>query len=266
VGAGDKGCPGCRAPLLYGLIAPPQSDRRIQERAAAALTAIPGGPGLVEARRRVREGLPLIVGLSRARTEQLQGELVDRGLLPRLGPAPRGTAPLEPQRESRSLAKHLAVAAAIPVVAFALFRAFEPRRPAAPEPAASEAAASQATAAPEHRLQIRAGFERERHGHLWLVFLAQVRTEGPPPGGELSLRLRDETGTAIFNHSVSARSARDREYDSGDQSSTLRSLDGRVSLGGLFLEGGERLTLEGHWQGFESAPSVLEVPAPRPFR
>ena len=59
--------------LLYGLVAPPLSDPRVQDRVAAVLASVPGGPGRLEGRRRVREGLPLIVGLSRERTEELQG-------------------------------------------------------------------------------------------------------------------------------------------------------------------------------------------------
>jgi hypothetical protein len=217
-----------------------------------------------EARRRVREGLPLIVGLSRRRTEEIQSRLVDVGLLARIGPAPRGSAPLEPERATGRLARQVAIAVAIPLLAFALFRAREPATPPADTPAST--AGRPAVAETAHRLALRAGFERSRHGHLWLVLLAQILEAGPTPDGDLVLRLRDETGTVIWTGSLPSRAARDREVPTGDGTLTQRSLNGRLSLAEVFLQGGERLTLEGNWQGRSSAPAELEVPPPTRFR
>lgn len=262
----DLECHGCGARLLYGLIAAPEADARRQERAAAVLAAVPGGPGQAEARRRVREGRPLIVGLTRSRTEEIQGRLVDVGLLPRLGPAPRGTAPLEAEAAGSRLARRVAIAASIPVLAFVLLRALEPAsRPQAHETPASPGE-TEDSATPVPRLDLRGGFERSRHGHLWLVLLAQVRDAGPPPSAELVLRLRDGTGTVLWTGSLSSKGARDRAISAGDETLNLRILTGRLSLDDVFLKGGERLTLEGSWQGRSSAPAVLEVPAPTRFR
>jgi len=253
-------CSACGVRLLYGLIAAPESDPRKQDRAAAILVAVPGGPGQAEARRRVREGLPLIVGLTRRRTEEIQSRLVDVGLLARIGPAPRGTAPLEPEQASRRLLLRVAIAAAIPLAAYGLFASLEPAPPppAAAPPASTAEAGTRATPAP--RLDLRAGFERSRHGHLWLVCLAQVRDAGPPPSADLVLRLRDGTGTVIWTGSLAASGARDRPLAKGDLTLNQRTLTGRLSLDDVFLEGGERLTLEGSWHGRSSAPAEIEVP------
>ena len=266
VGPQQSHCAGCQARLLYGLVAAPQSDARIQDRAAAVLTAVPGGPAPAEARRRVREGLPLIVGLSRRRTEELQSRLVDAGLVPRIGPAPRGTPPLEPERASRILARRVAVAVAIPVLAFALFRFLGSEPPPAPDAAPGPNPGREAAVTPAPRLELRAGFERARHGHLWLVCYARVQEAGAPPESELVLRLRDGTGTVIWTGSLSPSGAVDRTVQIGDETLQQRSLSGRLSLADVFLEGGERLTLEGNWQGRESAPAALEVPPPIPLR
>lgn len=256
-------CPGCDARLLYGLVAVPHSDRRLQDRAAAVLAAVPGGPGLLEGRRRVREGLPLIVGLSRSRTEELQSRLVDVGLVPRIGPAPRGTAPLEPERAHRGLAGRVALALAIPVVAFALFQILgpEPPQPAPSRAAPADDGAQERTSA-SPALQLSAGFERERHGHLWLVLSARVQGERPLPGADLVVRLRDETGTVLWTGSLPARGARDQEVRASGGSFVQRTLNGRLSVDQVFLKGGERLTLEGNWQGRESRRVPIDVPPP----
>lgn len=256
-------CAGCDARLLYGLVASPQADPRLQDRAAEVLAAEPGGPGRLEGRRRVREGLPLIVGLSRRRTEQLQSRLVDVGLVPRIGPAPRGTAPLEPERAHRSLAGRVALALAIPVLTFAVFRVLEPAPPQ-PEPAASPSASAGTGAVAEAApaVELSAGFERERHGHLWLVLSARVRGEGPLPVADLVVRLRDETGTVLWTGSLPAQAAHDQEILTGDGALVQRTLNGRLSLDDVFLQGGERLTLEANWQGRESRRVPVEVPPP----
>lgn len=261
---GADRCLGCDAPLLYGLIAPPQRNRQVQDRAAAVLAAVPGGPGLLEARRRVREGLPLVVGLSRRRTEEVQSRLVDAGLLPRIGPAPRGTAPLEPERATHGLARRVAVALALPVVAFALFRALEPRSQDT-TPEASSAAAGLPEATPAPRLELNAGLERERHGHLWLVCLAAVVESGQPPSGDVALRLRDETGAVLWSGTLAAGTPRGTALQADGGTRTRYVVSGRLSVD-AFLRGGERLTLEGAWQGRTSAPIPIEVPAKVSFR
>jgi hypothetical protein len=201
-------CPRCGQGALYGLIADPCRDLRRLEPAARAVAAVPGGPELGEARRRLMGGLPLLVGLSRPAAERLGRELSVLGLHPRIGPAPPGTRPLEPSpRGPVSTYLLLAVAAAACAVVWLFMAA--PRREV-PSPNSSTATVAtrlptppprtpeptpEPTAEPASPLVVAARL-RWSEGRALLAGTAMLH--GQPPRGDLMLVLRTAAGEVAW--------------------------------------------------------------------
>ena len=241
------------------------------ERAAAVLAASPGGPA--EARRRLTEGLPLIVGLSRADTEKVQGRLVDLGLIPRIGPAPPGTTPLSKSSSAGILwpAIFIASLAGAGSVFWFVAGPGSARPGASPTPSAGPQAlagapASPSTPTPEPAfpLILRVEVQRVADGGLVLVGAAQVRTTDTPPSGDLSLVVRaGSTGAIVLNEYVPEAQARTHTRVTDDTAIVTKSLAFRLPLDeGRFADGREAV-VEASWGLWTSPPISLTLPPAR---
>src|SRR5262245_45369498 len=274
-------CSKCGRDLLYGLVAGPVDNRLLMSRAARVLAAVANGPAMVEARRRLAEGLPLIVGLSRAEAETLQQQLVGLGLVPRLGPAPEGTEPLHPPRRIPPRKAWLGVACAGVVIA--LVYAYRPSTAArgAPGPMATPttpvrlavparqvgARHSAAPRAPEpptvpedRRLEF---WARVLIGEAALIVegWARVRTSDAPPEGPLTI-LGRAAGAEVLSESLPEWQARTlREPGAGPDAPVTRMLPFRVNLSRARVGSASELRLEATWDSWRSEPLTLEIPA-----
>jgi hypothetical protein len=252
-------------------------DPRLVDRAARLLAAAPGGPGLGEARRRLTQGLPLIVGLPWADVETLQDQLVELGLIPRLGPAPEGTAPLrgEPVSPRRAVWLGLAGGAMLLAIVFAL-------RPERVPPGAAPAVAQPTTpvrqapivprvrsrpAAPpaamtvpaDRRLEVGARVQFARDG-LQIEGWASAPASDEPPAGPLTLIGR-VAGVEVLAESLPESHARTRrESGSGLDAPAVRTLPFRVPLYRERLGSAAELELEATWGDWRSEPLRIEIP------
>lgn len=258
--------------MLYGLVANPVHDPRVVDRASRILSAAPGGPGLGEARRRISEGLPLIVGLSREDTEKVQEKLVDLGLLPRIGPAPEGTTPLgaasRPAPAPGHRAAVLAVVAALggslwfawggatstprPADASPASAPTPPDLPSPPQPAPSAIPA-------EDRVFLRVSVMRGEDGSLTLAGVAEVRTTENPPNDPLVLTARAEGGEVV-NASVPDSDARLYPTAMGGAKGVAKMLSFRVPVESARLAGSREIVLEAGWGRWRSGPTHVSLP------
>lgn len=287
----DLGCSHCGRSLLYGLIAAPVHDSARVDAAARVLVSWPGGPGLGDARQRVAEGLPLLVGLSRQDADDLQGKLVDLGLLPRIGPAPEGTQPLS--AAARAFGLKSAVAVALVAAGAAAYWLVSGPGPTPPTPGGGETGSQAdtmprapraepspvptpaATPTPETipaawLLHLDAHIARGGDGALMLVGSAQVRTSGRPPSEDLELTMRvGSAGTLVLNQSVPASTARTKSIIVDNVTVVIKSITFRLPLDEGLLGEVEGAILEGTWEAWRSreTPVVLHSRAgPSPNR
>jgi len=245
-------CAHCDVPLLFGLVAPPVTDPRSLESAAQALASAPGGPSAAEARRRLIGGLPLVVGISRQRAEQLQGALLDLGVVPRLGPAPRGTRPLGVEPKGSGIGSRVLLGVLVPLLAAAVFWAVDRSRSSEREAETAREGTPPAAGAPAHRLVAMATIERTRVGWMILEGRVQVVSADFQPAGEVELSLRRDAAL-LWTRTLTPPEQR--------ESGAVPALRFRESLHDVPLEGGEELALEVLWDGWRADP--VELTAPR---
>lgn len=269
-------CPQCGRSLLYGLLAAPIHDPALLERAARVLGAVPGGPGMPEARRRLASGAPLAVGLSRADTEELQDKLVGLGLVPRIGPAPEGTPPLA--ASDRRLGRGLLIAAAA-AIAIATALALQIWREASPPHEPDAVASPLADAPPQPASEASGSAPREepvddaippaRRLELW----AQLRTEaaglqliglvrgrgGEDPDGPLTLVGR-VAGLEVVNESFEKPPVQIQRRGGDNAPLLIRSVPFRIAVESARLEDARELVLEARWGEWRSAPLVVRLP------
>lgn len=268
--ARDISCSGCGRAVLYGLVANPVHDPRVVDRASRILSAAPGGPSLGEATRRIYEGLPLIVGLSREDTEKVQERLVNLGLLPRIGPAPQGTRPLgsapAPAPSPRRWAVGMAVVAALggslwlalgggtstPRAVVSPASAATPRGVPSPPPPTPTAIP------PEDRVLLRVSVMPEEDGSLTLAGVAEVRTLEDPPNDPLLLTARAEGGEVV-NASVPDSSARLYPTAIGGAKGVAKMLPFRVPIESARLAGSREMVLEAGWGRWRSGPTRVRL-------
>jgi len=248
-------CSHCDASLLFGLIAPPVDEPRRLDAAAAALAGFPGGPPLSEARRRLRGGLPLLVGVTRQRAEELQGKLLDLGVVARLGPAPRGSRPLGGEHAGSGVLSRFLLALLVPGLAVAIFWGVDRIRSRQREADMAREGAPPVVGVPQRRLLANATVIRTRVGWMILEGRVQVVSADLQPQGEIELSLR-QGPTTLWRHSFTPPEPR---HPGGTRSARFRA-----SLHELPLEGGEQLVLEVLWDGWRADPVELTTPnAPR---
>lgn len=274
-------CSGCGQSLLCGLVASALHDSGLVARAARVLASTVGGPGLGEARRRLTEGLPLIVGVSRADAEELQGRLLELGLIPRLGPAPEGTVPLQAPLQTslrRAVWLGLAGGAVIVAILLALWPARIPRQaaPAVPErttpvrlaPVAPRVGARQrssprvpaeSTVPADRRLELWARVQFVGDG-LQVEGWARAPTSDAPPEGPLTL-IGQAAGAEVLSESLPESQARTRRDRGAEPAAPVtRTLPFRVSLTRERLGSATELVLEATWDAWRSEPLRLEIP------
>lgn len=273
-------CSKCGRSLLYGLVAGPVDDALLLNRAARVLASVVNGPSLGEARRRLAEGMPLIVGLSRSDADKLRQQLVELGLVPRLGPAPEGTEPLRAPRRAAPRAVWLALAGcAMMVILYVSWPATGPRqapRPSAPprttpvreaRPARQVGArrepgprAPQTPTVPEdRRLEFSA---RVLTGEAGLIVegWARVRTTDAPPAGPLVL-IGQAAGAEVLSESLPEWRARTQHERGAEPNAPVtRMLPFRVSLSRERVGSASELRLEATWDAWRSEPLILEIP------
>jgi hypothetical protein len=231
--------------VLYGLVADPVTHPGVLARASRVLVSSPGGPALGEARRRLKEGQPLIVGLSRADTEAVQGRLVDAGVIARIGPAPEGSPPLSRPPGSLLRRREVAVAGLLLVGALAwLILGPAGHRPANPGPRPPAFALSVFLLASDD-------------GQLYLQGTAQARTTGTAPKGDLELVVRTERdGGRILTAQVPEAQA--KSWAQG--SAVTRSVAFRLPVSRWRFAGQRDVAVEGRWGAWRSEPQAVRVP------
>lgn len=238
-------CPRCGRAALYGLVSDPVSHPAVLARASRVLASSPGGPAIGDARRRLKEGQPLIVGLSRADVEVVQGRLVDAGLVARIGPAPEGSPPLS-RPPGALLGRREAVAASLllagAVAWVVLGRGSRGEVTAGPRP-------------PTFGLSV--FLQESSDGRLHLQGTAEARSIGPLPAGDLELVVRTERdGSHILTATVPEAQAR----SSPQRSAVTRSLTFRIPVSRWRFAGQREVDVEGRWGRWRSEPQIVRVP------
>jgi hypothetical protein len=260
-------------------VAGPLDNPGLSVRAARVLAASAGGPSHGEARRRLTQGLPLIVGISRAQAEDLQGRLVALGLVPRLGPAPDGTDPLLPPRHaSPSRGVWLGLVGGIVLLSVLLaFRAARAPQRAAPPLAARSTPVRLAAVVP----RVRARQQPAARGpaaetvpadqvELWArvqIVKDGFRVEGwarirtpDAPAGPLVL-LGEVAGAEVLNASLAEAQARRGRARAEPDGAVTWTMPFRVGLSRDRLGSAGELVLEATWDGWRSELLTLEIPA-----
>jgi hypothetical protein len=270
-------CRRCGRSLLFGLIADPFADGRRLEPAARALAVVAAGPTLGEARRRLAEGLPLAVGLSRRDAERLRDELVALGVTVRLGPAPPGTRPIGRQARraiplSRIVIAVLAVGAAL---AWLLRGPPGPDRrrsgtssavtvatPTAPIPSVTAPAASSEDPAPgveDVPLDLKARL-RWKAGQPILNGVAMLRRVTRPPRSDLELTLlATDSRTLVWQGTLATARAQRSRMTTGAVTSSTLLLRFAQPLGGTAWSVAENFTLEARWDDW-TVQTELQLP------
>ncbi len=231
----------------------------MRDKGASLLAGAPGGPTEPEARKRLSEGLPLIVGLTRETTECLQDDLIGAGVIARLGPAPAGTSPLEAGSDPSGGGLRLALAGAISVllVTVWLLATSPDERPAEAEsPIAAQATTpgpvdlDEAPAREPADLELSATIEPYGRTGYSLAGLATARTALDSPA-DLELQLRDGPDGNLIHalHVAVSRSSREK-----------RSVRFRKLLHEVGFSGGEKVWIIGIWGRLYSHPLALPVP------
>ena len=224
----------------------------MRDKGANVLAGTPGGPTEREARRRLSEGLPLIVGLTRETTERLQDDLIGAGVIARLGPAPVGTVPLE-AGSTPGVDVRLVLAAAGATLFVALWLLTQPADQKEPATAACSVATEAATPEPAD-LDVSAAIEPYGLSSYNLVGIARALSP-VGPGHELELQLRDAPDGILIHarHVAVSKSSLERGFVSF-----------RESLHEVGFSGGEEVWLIGIWEDLRSNPTLLQVPARTP--
>lgn len=249
VGFRQLRCTHCDRSLLYGLIAEAVDDGRVLDRGAAVLLAVPGALTKAEARRRLSEGLPLVVGLTRETIEQLQDDLIGAGVVGRIGPAPPGTVPLEPGSDAAGVKIRVVLAVLVPLLAaswlllrpstatkLAVNTGATVPRPATPVPADLAVAAT-----------------IEPYGLSSYNLVGIARAIAPLEStADLELQLRDGPQGGLLHARRVAPSSHALE---------MGSVTFRESLHEVGFGGGEEVWLIGIWGELRSAPQLLRVPS-----
>jgi len=231
----------------------------VRDKGASLLAGAPGGPTEPEARRRLSEGLPLIVGLTRETTERLQDDLIGAGVIARLGPAPAGTPPLEAGSDPSGGGLRLAVAGALSVLFVAVWllvtssgeRPAEAESPTAGQATTPKPAGLVEAPTPEPAdLELSATIEPHWRTDYSLVGIVTARTALDSPA-DLELQLRDGPDGNLIHalHVAVSRSSREK-----------RSVRFRKLLHEVGFSGGEKVWLIGIWGGLYSHPVALRVP------
>lgn len=236
------------------------------------LASLSGGPNVAEARRRLAAGLPLVVGLSRADTEDLQGRLVDLGLLPRIGPAPEGTTPLGSTPASALLPKgRTLVLAGLALLGAAAWlvvgpgpRVPEAEPTATPARRATVAAEPEPTPAPEPvpreiRMELGARLQPAADGGLLLVGVAQVKTFEEPPNEPLVLTGR-VGGRDVVSASFPASATPSFAQRVGERTVHTKNLLFQVAVAPELVAGAREIVLEAAWGRWRSEPTRVPVP------
>ena len=236
------------------MIAEPVDDARVRDRGARVLAGAPGGPSEAEARRRLNEGLPLIVGLTRATTEQLQDDLIGAGVVARLGPAPAGTTPLEGGSDTSGVGVRVVLALAIPVLSVALWLLWAP---ADEKGSAEENVGAVATiAATPEPADLRVSAAIEPYGRTSYTIVGIARALIPLEStAALELQLRDAPDGKLIHvlHVVVSDNSVERGFVSF-----------RESLHTVGFGGGEEVWVIGFWGDLRSNPRSLKVPPRSP--
>ena len=239
------------------------------------LGSLPGGPSVPEARRRLASGLPLAVGLPRDATEKLQGELVDVGLVPRIGPAPEGTLPLVPTRPAWSRAALLVLGVLAALGLWGLRNASAPAAPPSPAPALPltgaelrpqsdapetepQRAGSPEAAPAEQRLELWAQIRRSTAG---LQLVGWVRSpSAEPPGGPLVVVGR-AGGFEVLNTSFEASSIPSQRRSAGGGAPLpIRTVPFRLAVERSRLMDAEEIVLEASWGEWRSQLLIVKLP------
>jgi len=220
--------------------------------AAEALARVPGGPPPSEARRRLRSGLPLLVGISRRRAEQIQGELLDLGVVPRLGPAPRGTRPLGSEPGDPGVLGRVLLGVLVPALAVATFWGVDRVRSRRQEVELSRQGAPPVVIAAQRQLLANATITRTRAGWMVLDGRVQVVSADLQPQREIELSLH-RGSTLVWTQSFTPPTPR--------RPDRARSARFRASLPKLELRDGEKLELRVIWDGWRAEPVELTVPS-----
>jgi hypothetical protein len=232
--------------MLYGLVAEPVSHPAVLTRASRVLSTSPGGPPVGEARRRLKEGAPLIVGLSRADTEAVQGRLVDVGLVARIGPAPEGTAPVSQPPGTLFGRRESAVAGLLLAgsLAWLVLTPGGRRVPSPPPPRP-----------PTFALSV--FLHSASDGRLYLQGSAQARSTGPSPTGDLEIVIRTERdGGHILTTQVPEATAKSWM----EAAATTRNVTFKLPVARWRFAGQHDVEVEGRWGRWRSDPQMVAVP------
>jgi hypothetical protein len=216
-----------------------------------------------------------VVGLSRTQTETLQDQLVEAGLVPRIGPAPEGTAPLVSPRAASAPWLLIAAAAIVVVGVLALLASRDAGAPSGPDAAAPPGAASPSPAAddsngkprdepadeaipPELRLEL---WAQARSGAAGVELIGLVRGRGgEDPDGPLTLVAR-VAGLDVVNESIEKPPVQvQRRFAGQGEPLVLRTVPFRVAVERAALRDARELVLRARWGDWRSAPLIVRLP------